>query len=115
MAVLASALCGVCQPHLAEAWHRPAAKLPAGVVFGTDPADGSRRHQRLVSAEIASWKQSAPERPGAPAVSAAGSIGGGKAARYEQYSAGRGPCPRQFAWDWSPRVHSRCALRRSVW
>ena len=38
MSVLASALCGVCQPHLAGAWHRPAAKLPAGVAFGTETA-----------------------------------------------------------------------------
>ena len=53
MSVLASALCGVCQPHLAEAWHRPAAKLPAGVAFGTDPADASRLHERLVSTKTA--------------------------------------------------------------
>jgi hypothetical protein len=78
MPSFASALYWVCQPHPAEAWHRPAAGLLAGVTFGTDPADSSRLHQRLVSTDPLGWKQPAPEWPSAPAVSAAGSIGGGK-------------------------------------
>jgi hypothetical protein len=48
-----------CQPHLTEAWQRPAAKLLAGVAFGPDPAGGSRLLQRLVPAETTAWLEAA--------------------------------------------------------
>jgi hypothetical protein len=111
----ASALSWVCQPHLAQTCHRSAARLPAGVAFGTDPADGSQLHERLVPAETA-WLEAAWRRNGlALLLSAQQALRAGKAARDEQYSAGRRPCPRQSARDWSPRARSRCALRRPVW